>query len=137
MEFTKKLDVINTISRFSNMEDSLKYFFEVLDAYDNKINKSKQKMIDIYSFNKPESPYFEYELNDGFSYIASSWANTKHKRKLDNIMQITVQRLVMTPWFDYVPSIVLGGWDSGMIARMMGSTVEPFDIGTVVKKYAV
>lgn len=121
------------------MKDAVKIFKCMLEEYNDKINASKQKMLDIYSGKTPQSPFFEFSVTSGISNEKSVWANTPFKDELSREMQKTSQMLQLVKGFDFIPSVSAdAASDSGHVARLLGSQIEDLkEKGINITRHAI
>ena len=120
---------------------TLAWFFDVLDAHADRIERTKRKVDSVYAFRTPETPYFEYTVTDvntsvvtPFVYSPSPWAETIFDRRLDGALQRIAWNLEAFPQNDYVPSIHPGHGTSDLIPGLYGCEFDLTPEGAVINR---
>jgi hypothetical protein len=125
----------------ADRKDTIKWFFDVLDSHEERIQRTKSKVDSIYAFRTPDTPYFEYALTDPntsavtpFEYKAGAWVETEYDNRLDGALQRIAYYLKVFPQNDYVPSIHPGHGRSDLIPGLYGCDFDYTPEGAVINK---
>ncbi len=130
-----RLDTILTdIRQAATRCEAVRCFLDGLAPYREHIADVKRRAEQIYRFQTPERPWFQFDVT-GFTYESSRWAATELDRILDNGMQSILFKLESLPQSDWVPMLTTGIGKSDLFPRMFGVTFDYPPDGSVLPRF--
>ena len=95
-------------------DDAVRHFLGILDARAEHIADVKRRVEQVYRFETPDRPVFQYDVT-GLDYQKSDWLDSDLDRLLDGSMQGLVFKLESMPESDFVPLLHTGIGKSDLI----------------------